>query len=195
MHCNFSYFSIKTNVYNTTADSHLYLGMASAADSGTYSCNVADLASARLSLHILNGKKAKKFTSSFKSGSKIYGEGWCCSRERLVVTLQLSSSASRGRQQEQPTFEFSLMTWRVSDDDPIQFTCLFFTKLCFKERTTTWVEQQKWKERVHLKPLSMTFHDHISPCWPLVRLPSNGILWCGILLASFSFPTVVKIPQ
>ena len=60
MHCNFSYFSIKTNVYNTTADSHLYLGMASAADSGTYSCNVADLASARLSLHILNGKKAKK---------------------------------------------------------------------------------------------------------------------------------------
>ena len=34
--------------------------MASAADSGTYSCNVADLASARLSLHILNGKKAKK---------------------------------------------------------------------------------------------------------------------------------------
>ena len=62
-HCNrlyFSYFSIKTNVYNSTADSHLYLGMASAADSGTYSCNVADLASARLSIHILNGKAAKK---------------------------------------------------------------------------------------------------------------------------------------
>ena len=79
-------------------------------------------------------RKLKKFTFSFKSGSKIYGEGWCCSRERLVVTLQLSSSASRGRQQEQPTFEFSLMTWRVSDDDPIQFTCLFFYQTLFQRK-------------------------------------------------------------
>ena len=176
MHCNFSYFSIKTNVYNTTADSHLYLGMASAADSGTYSCNVADLASARLSLHILNGKKAKKkFTSSFKSGSKIYGEGWCCSRERLVVTLQLSSSASRGRQQEQPTFEFSLMTWRVSDDDPIQFTCLFLPNFVSKKgQLRGWNSRNEKKESI----------------WSLCQWPSMTIflpagLWWGCLQMVF----------
>ena len=52
----FHLFSVKTTVHNTTADSHLYLASASAADSGTYACNVADMASARLSLHILNGE-------------------------------------------------------------------------------------------------------------------------------------------
>ena len=51
-----SFFSIKTTVHNTTVDSHLYLASATASDSGIYSCNVAQVASARLSLHILNGK-------------------------------------------------------------------------------------------------------------------------------------------
>ena len=67
----FPYSSIKTNVYNTTVDSHLYLGMASASDSGTYSCNVADLAVAHLSLHILNGKSVIFVWSDFYR--EIYG--------------------------------------------------------------------------------------------------------------------------
>ena len=48
--------SIKTNVGNGTVSSHLYLATASANDSGTYSCNVANMATATLMLHILNGK-------------------------------------------------------------------------------------------------------------------------------------------
>lgn len=57
--------SVKTTLHNTTVDSHLYLAMASAADSGTYSCNVANLASSALSLHILNGKQPTNFFSFF----------------------------------------------------------------------------------------------------------------------------------
>ena len=40
----------------TTASSHLYLATADAGDSGEYTCNVGGrLATAKLSLHILNG--------------------------------------------------------------------------------------------------------------------------------------------
>jgi hypothetical protein len=49
-------FSVKTSMNNITVDSHLYLASATASDSGTYSCNLDNIALARLSLHILNGK-------------------------------------------------------------------------------------------------------------------------------------------
>lgn len=47
---------IKTRESNGTVRSQLYLASANAADSGTYSCGVADLVDARLALHILNGE-------------------------------------------------------------------------------------------------------------------------------------------
>ena len=51
------FYSIKTKINNRTVSSHLYLATASANDSGTYSCDVANMAQAKLSLHILNGKQ------------------------------------------------------------------------------------------------------------------------------------------
>ncbi|XP_059093608.1 uncharacterized protein LOC131888706 [Tigriopus californicus] len=56
--------SIKTKENNDTLSSHLYLATADAQDSGVYSCSVANLATAQLSLHILNGEEPAAIQSS-----------------------------------------------------------------------------------------------------------------------------------
>ena len=121
--------SIKTNVYNTTVDSHLYLGMASASDSGTYACNVADLAVAHLSLHILNGKSVIFWGSVSRTLTynrtdrpmKFMAEG-----HQLVLNYwPLERPAANGL-----TFEFRLMTFATTLErlhwQQIQFSSLFF---------------------------------------------------------------------
>lgn len=65
--------SVKTNVGNGTVNSHLYLATATANDSGTYSCNVANLAIAKLSLHILNGEEPAAIQSA--SSSTLHWQG------------------------------------------------------------------------------------------------------------------------
>jgi hypothetical protein len=49
-------FSIKTKHENGTVTSHLYLATAVSTDSGKYTCGVANMARAKLTLHILNGE-------------------------------------------------------------------------------------------------------------------------------------------
>ena len=60
------FFSVKTTIGNGTVSSFLYLATATANDSGIYSCQLPNLAEAKLSLHILNGSYNPMPPSSVK---------------------------------------------------------------------------------------------------------------------------------
>jgi hypothetical protein len=59
-------FSVKTSIGNGTVSSFLYLATATANDSGTYTCQLSNLAEAKLTLHILNGKIKQNKVPTFQ---------------------------------------------------------------------------------------------------------------------------------
>ena len=76
---------MKTTIGNGTVSSFLYLATATANDSGIYSCQLPNLAEAKLSLHILNGAYNPIAPSSVKI---ISPGGVRCTEEAFVLLTQ-----------------------------------------------------------------------------------------------------------
>ena len=101
---------MKTTIGNGTVSSFLYLATATANDSGIYSCQLPNLAEAKLSLHILNGVYIQLTTAKFLNyGSKeifFTHRKWGKSRGLLPEGESLKNEVQEQQRQEVKKLEW-----------------------------------------------------------------------------------------